>query len=83
MGLFDALRAFTGAVNGEYDRRIKAASNIKNYDPTGESHHHGHVTLQNEQVVAVEDDGSTDGHDAGVRAPTPAEQAAPREVTHH
>jgi len=81
MGLFNALRAFTGAVNREYDRRIKAASNIKNYDPTGESHHHGHVTLQNEQVVAVEDDGSADGH-GGVRAPTPAEQAAPRQVTH-
>lgn len=81
MGLFDALRTFTGAVNREYDRRVKAASNVKNYDPTGESHHHGHVTLQNEQVVAV-DDGSADGH-GGVRAPTPAEQAAPREVTHH
>lgn len=82
MGLFDALRAFTGAVNREYDRRVKAASNVKNYDPTGESHHHGHVTLQNEQVVAVEDDGSADGH-AGMRPTTPAEQAAPREVTHH
>lgn len=83
MGLFDALRAFTGAVNHEYDRRIKAASNIKNYDPTGESHHHGHVEIQNEQVVAVDDAGSADGHEAGVRETTPAEQAAPRQVTHH
>ena len=82
MGLFDALRAFTGAVNREYDRRVKAASNVKNYDPTGEAHHHGHVTLQNEQVVAVEDDDSADGH-GGARETTPAEQAVPREVTHH
>jgi hypothetical protein len=83
MGLFDALRAFTGAVDREYDRRVKAASNVKNYDPTGESHHHGHVTLQNEQVVAVEEHGGADEHGAEVRESTPAEQAAPREVTHH
>lgn len=83
MGLFDALRTFTGAVNREYDRRVKAASNVREYDPTGASHHHGHVEIQNEQVVAVEDDAGVDGHDGYVRDTSPAEQTAPRQVTHH
>ncbi len=83
MGLFDALRAFTRAVNHEYDRRVKAASNVREYDPTGASHHHGHVEIQNEQVVAVTDDAGSNGHDEHVRATSPAEQAAPRQVTHH
>lgn len=82
MGLLDALRAFTGAVNREYDRRVKAASNVREYDPTGASHHHhGHVVIENEQVVAVED--GANGHDGHMRPTTPAEQAAPRQVTHH
>lgn len=80
MGVLDALRAFAGAVNREYDRRVKAASNVKDYDPTGASHHHGHVQIQNEQVVAVDE--GTNGHDGQVRDTTPAEQAAPRQVTH-
>ena len=83
MGLFDALRAFAGAVNREYDRRVKAASNVKEYDPTGASHHHGHVEIQNEQVVAVDNDAGANGHDGHVRTTSPAEQAAPRQVTHH
>lgn len=41
MGLFDALKSFTNAVDGEYDRRVRTASLVKDYDPTGASHHHG------------------------------------------
>ncbi len=83
MGLFDALKSFANAVNREYDRRVKAASNVKEYDPTGASHHGHHVEVQNEQVVAVEDITSADGHESGLRRPEPAEQATPRELTHH
>ena len=41
MGLFDALKSLTNAIDGEYDRRVRTASLVKNYDPTGASHHHG------------------------------------------
>jgi hypothetical protein len=75
MSLF---RRFAEAVEHEYDRRVRAASLVKVYDPTGASHH-GHVEVQNEQVVHA-------GHgDAahGDGATTEAERSAPREVTHH
>lgn len=42
MGVFDALKFFARAVDREYDRRVKAASLVRTYDPTGASHHHGH-----------------------------------------
>jgi hypothetical protein len=84
MGLFDALKEFVNAVNQEYDRRVKAASNVKDYDPTGAHHHgHDHVELQNEQVVAIEDTTGGNGYDSGVRQPEPTDLEAPRQVTHH
>lgn len=82
MGLFDALKSFVDAVNHEYDRRVKAASNVKEYDPTGTLHHHGHVEVQNEQVVAVEDGTGAHDHDAALRPAQPSEQTAPRHLTH-
>ncbi len=83
MGLFDALKGFVSAVNQEYDRRIKAASNVKDYDPTGAHHHaHDHVEIQNEQVVAIEDT-TGNGYSSDVHQPEPADLEAPRQVTHH
>ncbi len=81
MGLFDALKAFADAVNHEYERRIKVASNVKEYDPTGASHH-GHVEIQNEQVVAVGDPATPhDGH--AMHETQSTDQSAPRQLTHH
>jgi hypothetical protein len=74
MSLF---RRFAEAVETEYDRRIRAASLVKHYDPTGASHSHGHVEVQNEQVAHVEHGPEGDG------VPSEAERSAPREVTHH
>ncbi len=76
MSLF---RRFAEAVEAEYDRRIRAASLVKHYDPTGASHGHGHghVEIHNEQVAHVDHGPGGDG------TPTEAERSAPREVTHH
>lgn len=81
MGLFEALKAFADAVNYEYERRIKAASNVKEYDPTG-ALHHGHVEVQNEQVVAVEDAAGPHGDGRAVHETQSTEHSAPRQVTH-
>lgn len=83
MGLFDALKSFVTAVDTEYDRRVKAASNVKAYDPTGALHQHAHVEVQNEQVVAVEDTHRANRHEPVLHAPQPADQSVPpRELTH-
>ncbi|PLS80127.1 MAG: hypothetical protein CYG59_09760 [Chloroflexi bacterium] len=80
MGLFDSVRKFLGSVDHEYDRRIKAASLVKAYDPTGASHHHDHVEVHNEHVESVET-AHGNGHTV-MDAPTEAEQSNPRKVTH-
>lgn len=84
MGLFDALKSFVNSVNHEYDRRIRAASLVKEYDPTGASHHGAHVITANEHVEAVIDtDGADGSHGTVVVAPpTQQQQSAPRQVTH-
>jgi hypothetical protein len=81
MGLLDALKNFTQSVETEYDRRIRSASNIKFYDPTGASHHHDHAEIHNEHLEAVEVE--THGNGRAMAEPTPEQQNAPREVTHH
>jgi hypothetical protein len=81
MGLFDSLRRLTGSVNTEYDRRIKAASLVTDYDPTGASHHHDHVEVHNEHIEAVESEHGTNGYTV-FDDPTPVEETLPpREVT--
>lgn len=80
MGLFNSLRKFLSSVDDEYDRRIKTASNVKEYDPTGASHHHAHVEVHNEHVESVE---TAHGNGHTVMAePTEAEETNPRRVTH-
>lgn len=77
MGLLDSLRSFANAVDHEYDRRIKTASVIKNYDPTGASHHHGgaHVEVHNEHVEAI-----TTAHGEYVTPTTQEQNEPPRKV---
>jgi hypothetical protein len=42
MGLLDALKAFANAVDMEYDRRVRAASNVKRYRVGGHGIQNGH-----------------------------------------
>ena len=39
MGLFDNIRALVNSVETEYDRRIRAASNVRQYQIGGHSAH--------------------------------------------
>ena len=83
MGLIDSLRRITGSINTEYDRRIKSASLVKSYDPTGASHHHDHVEVHNEHIEGVESDHTDDGYTVFAE-PTPAEEnLPPRAVRPH
>lgn len=82
MGLFDSIKQFVSSVDTEYDRRIKAASNVKYYDPTGASHHHGHLEAHNEHVEEVVTDHSANGH-AVTGEPTQQQQSNPRQVLEH
>ena len=80
MGLFGSFRKFLSTVDNEYDRRIKTASLVKEYDPTGASHHHGHAEVHNEHVEHVET-AHGNGHTV-MEEPTESEQTNPRKVTH-
>jgi hypothetical protein len=82
MGLFDSLKQFARSVDAEYDRRIKAASKVKEYDPTGASHHHNHVEVHNEHVEEVVTDHGANGH-VVTSEPTPQQQSNPRHVLKH
>lgn len=42
MGLIDALKAFANSVDVEYDRRVRAASNVKQYSVGGHGTQNGH-----------------------------------------
>jgi hypothetical protein len=54
MGVLDALKYFARSVDREYDRRVKAASLVRGYDPTGASHQHGHQLGHDEHDTNVE-----------------------------
>ncbi len=84
MGLWDALQALAKSVDAEYDRRIRTASLVKEYDPTGASHH-GHIAVHNEHVenVHVEQVGGDEvfAHASVDTEPTVHQQSTPRQVT--
>lgn len=61
MGLFDALKSFVGSVDREYDRRIRQASLVKHYDPTGASHH-GPSLGYDTHAQRIEGEGGAVGH---------------------
>ncbi|HEY0739459.1 MAG TPA: hypothetical protein VGD69_31335 [Herpetosiphonaceae bacterium] len=62
MGLFDALKSLADAVDGEYDRRVRTASLVKHYDPTGASHHHGsHGSSHDVHEERLEGEGGVTG----------------------
>ena len=54
MSLIDVLKSFARSVDGEYDRRVRGASLVRHYDPTGASHHHGGHGAHDEHDAHVE-----------------------------
>ena len=42
MGFFDSLRALVNSVDTEYDRRIRSASNVRQYNIGGHAGHASH-----------------------------------------
>ena len=58
MGLLDTLKAFANAVDMEYDRRVRAASNVKHYRVGGHGTQNGddaqHVPLAEYQRLEGE-----------------------------
>ncbi|WP_029214869.1 hypothetical protein [Kallotenue papyrolyticum] len=69
---------FVAAIEREYDRRIRAASLVKAYDPSGASPHHDRQETANEHVeqIAVAQDGREPS------LPTADQQPAPHTATH-
>lgn len=83
MGLFDSLKSFVWAVDHEYDRRIKAASLVKEYDPTGAAHHHhGAQDAHDTQVERIEGEGGAVGHQQSNAGPHLQNSAVADEVVH-
>lgn len=80
MGLFDALKSFANSVNTEYDRRIRGASLVKEYDPTGASHHHG--AHHDTHVERIEGEGGAVGHLQANAGPQLQNDPVAAEVTH-
>lgn len=68
---------FVAAIEREYDRRIRAASLVKAYDPTGASHHHDRLETANEHG---EQSAAQDGRAPSL--PTADQQDAPHAATH-
>lgn len=83
MGLLDSLTSFASAVNREYDRRIKAASLVKEYDPTGAAHHHhGAHSAHDTQVERIEGEGGAVGRQQANAGPHLQNSAVADEVVH-
>jgi len=77
MGLKDIWNGLISAVDGEYDRRIKAASNVREYHLGG--HGHGH-----DEAHELPEEQSGDSH-AAFGTPTDAadvERPATVAITH-
>lgn len=83
MGLFDALKSFVHSVDNEYDRRVRGASLVKHYDPTGASHHHGaHDTHHDTHAERIQGEGGAVGHLQSNAGPQLQDDAVAAEVTH-
>lgn len=80
MGLFDALKSFTNAVDAEYDRRIRQASLVKEYDPTG-AHHHG-AHHHDTHAERLEGEGGAVGHLQSNAGPHLEHDRVAEELTH-
>lgn len=84
MGLFDALKSFTRSVNAEYDRRIREASLVKEYDPTGAHHHHGaHDTHHDTHAERLQGEGGAVGQLQSNAGPQLNGERVPENVPHH
>ncbi len=80
MGIKDIWNGLIGAVDGEYDRRIKAASNVREYHPGG--HGHGHDEAHEHPELPEEQSGDSP---AAFGTPTDAaavERPATVPITH-
>ncbi len=84
MGLFDALKFFVHSIDTEYDRRVRAASLVKQYDPTGASHHHGahHDTEPDAHVERIQGEGGAVGGQQANAGPQLQHDVAAAHVTH-
>jgi hypothetical protein len=84
MGLFDALKSLANAVDAEYDRRVRTASLVKHYDPTGASHHHhgGHSAAHDVHVERLEGEGGARGDLQSSAGPQVQHEPAARKLTH-
>jgi hypothetical protein len=81
MGLFDALKSFLNAVDSEYDRRVRTASLVKHYDPTGASHHH-HGSAHDVHEERLEGEGGVTGDLQSHAGPQVQHEPAAHKVTH-
>lgn len=59
MGIKNVWQSLLGAINGEYDRRVKAASNIREYHPGGHDHGHGHDEAHEHPELPEEQEGDS------------------------
>ena len=83
MGLFDALKSFVNAVDGEYDRRVRTASLVKHYDTTGSSHHHGaHAVAHDVHAERIQGEGGATGDQQANAGPQVEHEPIPGSVTH-
>lgn len=85
MGLWDALKSFVTSVDTEYDRRIREASLVRKYDPTGASHHgaHGaHDTHHDTHVERIQGEGGAVGQLQANAGPQLQDDPVAAEVTH-
>jgi len=81
MGLISMLRNFLGAVDGEYERRIKAASQVKRYRVGGHGHAGDHDA--DHGAAAAELGHEVDHHAVTTPLPGGHEHAATHEQAHH
>ncbi len=84
MGLFDALKSFVNAVDTEYDRRVRTASLVRHYDPTGASHHHhgAHSAAHDVHVERLEGEGGMVGDLQANAGPQVQHDPAAHKLTH-
>lgn len=59
MAWYDVFKQLSTAVEGEYDRRIRGASNIRDYHPEGHAHGHGHAVTAHDHAQIEEEAGGS------------------------
>lgn len=84
MPWYDAIKNVFDAIDGEYDRRIKTASNVKAYHPEGDPHHHGVLAHNDPHPIEEEAGGSgTEGALAGAGGSQYVEDGSEQVIVQH